>query len=131
MKEKKQSKNWNIAATHYLTAGFAIPFIINLVLGFPITTLIGEDNQTLLTFTTSIIWIFGIWPGVIYSANYVNKTYIIKNSGNIVKLATIYFGVLNGVVGLLFLPLSITNLIIHALSFIVGITVFYILSNSK
>jgi hypothetical protein len=31
MKEKKVSADWYIAATHWLTAGFAIPFIIIFV----------------------------------------------------------------------------------------------------
>ncbi|MFC1637959.1 hypothetical protein ACFL2R_00900 [Patescibacteria group bacterium] len=37
-----------------------------------------------------------VWLGVMYSAKYVNKTYIIEDSQKIINLATIYMVVLAG-----------------------------------
>lgn len=95
MKEKKKSANWNIAATHYLTAGFAIPFVLSLVLGIPMVILLGKDGLA-LNIANTILGAFIIWPGVIYSAKYVNKTYIIKDSQKVITLAMIYMIVIAG-----------------------------------
>ena len=60
MKEKKQSKDWYVAVTHYLTAGFAIPWVIVLVLGIPLTILIGTSHIMFLTIAMSIVWLLSI-----------------------------------------------------------------------
>ncbi len=129
MKERKQSKDWYIAATHWLTAGFAIPFIIALVVGIPAIALIGKNNTIVLTIIMSAVWILSIWLGVMYAAKYVNKTYIVKNNENIAKLATIYLGVLGGGYRLINLSKGITTeSIIDIVFFVVGVTIFYTLS---
>ena len=129
MKEKKQSKDWYIAATHWLTAGFAMPLIIGFVLGIPAVILIGENNAMLFAIVMSVIWILGIWLGVMFAAKYVNKTYIVKNSENIAKLATIYLGVIGGGFRLFGLSRGITTAsVIDIGFFVVGVAVFYILS---
>lgn len=95
MKEKKESANWNIAATHYLTAGFAIPFVLSLVLGIPMVLLLGKDGLA-VNIGNTILGAFIVWPGVMYSAKYVNKTYIIKDSQKVITLAMIYMIVITG-----------------------------------
>lgn len=111
MAEKKESKDWYIAMTHWLTSGFAIPLLVGLVVGLPVTVLIGvvmgmmgmsEDVALkFAVFVVPITWlavgVLGIWLGVKYSARYLAKTYIIRDSQKIVKLATIYLAVLGGI----------------------------------
>lgn len=129
MKQKKQSKDWYIAATLWLTAGFAIPLIAMLVLGIPAQMVIGENNPILFTTVISIIWVFSIYLGTIYAAKYVNKTYIIKNSDNIAKIAAIYLVVLGGGFRLFNLIKGFhIALMIDSVFFIIGIAVFYTLS---
>lgn len=129
MKEKKQSKDWYIAATHWLTAGFAVPFIVRFVLGIPATIVIGKDNVMAFTIVLSVIWILGILLGIIYAANYVNKTYIVKNSEHIAKLATIYLAILGGGHRLINLSRGVTtDAVIDMLFFAVGVAIFYTLS---
>ena len=142
MKEKKQAKDWGIACTHYLTAGCAMPFIIGLVLGIPAAIIIGENNIIPLTIVLSAIRLLGIWAGVIYAAKYVNKTYIVKNSENTAKWATIYLGVLGGGHILINLLVSLAVLdggyyfqggptgaiVINIMFFAVGVAIFYTLS---
>lgn len=94
MKEKKHSANWNIAATHYLTAGFAIPFIVNLVGGIILARII--PTGLILYLALALLNLLGVWLGVKYSAGYLRKTYIITDKNKIVKLTTIYFCVLSG-----------------------------------
>jgi hypothetical protein len=95
MKEKKESASWNIAATHYLTAGFVIPFVLSFVLGIPMVLLLGKDGLA-FNIANTILGVFIVWPGVIYSAKYINKTYIIKDSQKVITLAMIYMIVIAG-----------------------------------
>jgi hypothetical protein len=95
MKEKKKSSNWYIAATHYLTAGFAIPFLIGLAATFIVFPLIKLELSFLITIFGIGIRILSIWLGIMYSANYLKKTYIIENKTKIVNLSTMYLVVLN------------------------------------
>ncbi len=84
MKERKKSSNWYMAATHYLTAGFAIPFVIGLVA----TLLVRVGLSTffsvplLLTIFLLVIGVLSIWLGTMYSANYLKKAYIIDDKDN-------------------------------------------------
>jgi hypothetical protein len=130
MKEKKQAANWNIAATHYLTSGFAIPFIMGLVLGIPAVILVGKDNIVALTIVTSIIWMVSIWLGIIYSSKFIAKTYIVNDKNKIVNLATIYLIVLGSAFRLYNLSSKGLNIafIIDAFFFVVVIILFYFLS---
>ena len=89
MKEKKHSANWNIAATHYLTAGFAFPWIANFVGGIIVAIFI--PRGFLLFLLLALLSLLGAWLGVKYSANYLKKTYIIPDKNKIVKLSTIYY----------------------------------------
>ncbi|MDP2930174.1 MAG: hypothetical protein Q8N56_01005 [bacterium] len=101
---KKQRSNWYIAATHYLTAGFAVPFLLGLLTSFLILNI---PLPTRLLFTTGIggilfgfiLLILAIWLGTMYSARYLKKTYVITSESKqrIVNLATIYFVVLRSI----------------------------------
>lgn len=118
-KPKKQSKNWYIAVTHYLTAGFAVPFVFFLILGFfggllrswmfkllflgklgsfgsvflYLNTIITE-HDLIQVVSVFIIDFFGIWLGVKYAAKFIAKTYIVMEVNKIINLATIYFAVI-------------------------------------
>lgn len=127
MKEKKQSANWYIAATHYLTAGLAMPFIIGLVVGLPLAFLFKDGNLLILSLLLGVVWIFSVWAGVLYSAKYLNKTYIIKDSAKIIKLATIYFVVIRGIYWFLKVN-DIPSLIINWVFVAIGAFVFYSVS---
>ena len=139
MKEKNKSSNWYIAATHYITAGFAIPFIIYLIATVLLRALSLSflSNILLLTLFLLIVRILAIWLGTMYSANYLGKAYIIEDKNKITNLATIYFVVLNlgyllfqisssrGIIGG---ALSGTDIAYSFLSFVIAAVLFYVFS---
>ncbi|OGZ23907.1 MAG: hypothetical protein A2896_03105 [Candidatus Nealsonbacteria bacterium RIFCSPLOWO2_01_FULL_43_32] len=93
---KKQSSNWYIAATHYLTAGFVAPLLLGFLASFltsimPLFT--AGIGKVLFGF---IFLVLAIWLGTMYSARYLKKTYVITSESKqrIANLATIYFVVL-------------------------------------
>lgn len=91
---KKESSNWYIAVTHYLTANLAIPFIIGLIASIIFYNLGIDDETTLSTILTFLIILLSTWLGVMYSANYLYKTYLITDPSPIVKLSTLYAAIL-------------------------------------
>lgn len=96
MKEPKKSANWYIAATHFLTAGFAIPLIGSLIFGFIIAPLLVRIDSVLLVAASSlIITALAVWFGVMYSARYLKRTYIIEDKGKIVRFSIAYLIVLS------------------------------------
>ncbi len=127
-KDKKQSKDWYIALTHYLTAGFAIPFVIGLI-ALPVLLKLLASNGPVIYFT-NVIGVISVWLGVIYSASYINKTYVVKNKDKIVKLSTIFLIIGSG--SFILIDLLKTKVInINAINiafFITEVIVFYILS---
>jgi hypothetical protein len=128
MKEKKQSANWYIAVTHYLTSGLAIPFVINLALGFPLVAIFA-GNMLALQISIVLVGLLAIWLGVKYSAWYINKTYIVENFSKVVNISTIYFVVLKMGWTLLSMPKVINNnYLIQVLFAIINCVVFYLLS---
>ena len=130
MKEKKQSKDWYVAVTHYLTAGFAIPWVIVLVFGIPLTILIGTSHIMFLTIAMSIVWLLSIWLGVMYAAKYINKTYVIKNRDHVAKLAATYLVIIGGVYRffIFFFKGVALPLIVELIFFATGVALFYFLS---
>jgi len=73
--EKKESANWNIAATHWLTAGFAFPATSALFLFILFNKI--NINSWLLGFVLVLILVSsGVFAGITYSANYI------KNKGS-------------------------------------------------
>ena len=127
MKEKKVSADWYVAATHWLTAGFVIPFLLALVLGIPLTLILDKDNLLLLSVGFGLLNMLSVWLGVMYSAKYLNKTYVIKNAHKIVALSTIYLAVIGGGFRLLKL-IQTGNFSYELLGFIIGIVIFYLAS---
>ncbi|OGG50135.1 hypothetical protein A2763_01160 [Candidatus Kaiserbacteria bacterium RIFCSPHIGHO2_01_FULL_54_36] len=97
---QKVSKDWYIAATHYLTAGFAIPFLISAAFTLATIPFIGMDEngnlvngnaQTFMYFAPIIVGIIATWFGVMYSSRFLKKRYVIPDANRIIKLSTIYF----------------------------------------
>jgi len=126
MKEKKISADWYIAATHWLTAGFAIPLIIGFVAAIPLALFFAKE-AIIFQISISVLSILSVWLGVMYSASYVNKTYVIKNPLVIVKIATVYLVVIGG--GLRLYEVSQTKTVgIEFITFIIGVAVFYFTS---
>jgi|SRR3989344_119740 len=107
-KPKKVSANWYIAATHYLTAGFVVPFIGGLIVAVALGQLKITDATTVqaISFIASLAFIY---LGVLYASRYVNKTYSINDPRPIVNLATIYLVVLRGGFLAALLSLAVQN----------------------
>lgn len=141
---KKQSDDWYIAATYFLTVGMTMIGISVLfsIVDIILTALFPEINVLAQNNILSLIYIIikkilVIWLGVIYSAKYLTKTYVIKNVKNIVILATIYAVFIGGILmaGFTGLILKVTDVmdaqkfIIDSLAgYIVGNVVFYLFS---
>jgi hypothetical protein len=93
MKEKKNSADWYIAATHWLTATFTM-VVFAVVLGIILSLVTQNPTVVLLGFI--ILYPLMMWLAVKYSARYLDKTYIIKNANQIVILSTIYIVIVGG-----------------------------------
>ncbi len=129
MKEKKASAEWYIAATHWLTAGFAIPFVLTLLLSVPVTLLLAKyANGNYLQGTVFVlVSILGIWLGVIYSSRYLDKTYVIKDANKIINFSTAYLAIIGG--GFRVYEVIQTGILHYTdLGFLVGVVVFYFVS---
>ena len=134
---KKKSAAWYIAATHFITAGFLIPFVALLIVVYAMNYLGMDMSSVPIQILTNVIWLAAVWLGVIYSANYLAKAYEIANAHKIVVLSTSYravFAVL--FIGGQFVALTGTAatevntavVIIHVLFTIIGTVVFYVAS---
>lgn len=90
---KKQSSDWYIAATHYLTAGFVIPLLAGLVLAFLFAAsgIVGVTQAVIMVFVSPVV----VYFGVMYAAQYLQKTYVIARPSRIVVLATTYLAVIS------------------------------------
>ena len=127
---KKKSANWYIAATHLLTAGLVVPFLIGIILALLAYIWVSSTHiiLTQVQFQISIIIIYPVmmFLGSMYSARYINKHYIVSNNVSIANLSVIYLIVL----GVLYrLPILLKGfsygLALNALAFIIGVGVFY------
>lgn len=87
---KKESAAWNIAATHFLTAGFLIPFLTSLAVDFGLSSAGMDVGSVPMQLLSNAIWLVSIWLGVMYSANYLAKKYVVTDASKIVNLSTIY-----------------------------------------
>lgn len=126
MKEKKQLKSWNIAITHWLTAGFVMPFLINLLAVFVIFPLIEIESTIQVFIIDFILALMAVWLGVVYSAKYLRRKYIIVDKNKVVILSTIYLFVIRIVY---FLVVSRENLSYEITITIIISLLFYVLSN--
>ena len=93
MKTKKESADWYISATHWLTSIigmtiFGAILVIILAIVYP--------NPEFIAYGYLVIYPLMMWLAVKYSAKYVNKTYVIKNVSQIVTLSTIYMVIVGG-----------------------------------
>ncbi|MCX6738110.1 MAG: hypothetical protein NTY11_01685 [Candidatus Parcubacteria bacterium] len=93
MKAPKEISTWYAAATFYLTAGFAIPFIIGLIYTFLISPFLVE-REILDTIISIILGLGATWLGIMYAARYIKRTYIIKDRKKLINMATSYLVIL-------------------------------------
>jgi hypothetical protein len=106
MKEKKISGDWYIALTHFITSGIVIMIFYVVAQYFLFFT---ENKMIYVNIIGSpLLFILGLILGVIYSAKYITKAYVIKNSQKIAKLSTIYWIFLGGI-DRLYKFMNITN----------------------
>lgn len=130
---KKQSSSWYVAATHVLTAGFAVPFIggilVVLVLSF-----LSISNPLIFQGLADIANLVLIALGTWYSARYVNRTYQISNPKSVITFALIYFIIVR--LGLFFWQtwgttldqMDPVGLAWTIVMFVAGVGVFYFVS---
>ena len=97
MNEKKNSPNWNVAATHFLTAGFVMPFLVRLVAMAIVGALFSSLSFGVAYIIQLAVIILSVWLGVMYSAKYIYKKYVITNSNSIIGLSTAYTIVLQAI----------------------------------
>ncbi len=131
MAEKKESANWNIAATHYLTAGFVMPVITMLITYFLIIPNIGIKSVYIIYLILAIMLLLWVFLWVIYSANYVKKTYIVKDIEQVIKLSTIYFlviGILSNSYRFFSGKLILNDFVFMLLVILISTPIFYIVS---
>ena len=121
MKAKKEVSTWYAAATFYLTAGFAMPLLFGSIYSFIISPFVGPG--TLDDMLGIVFGLLGIWMGIIYSARYIRKAYIIKDRNKIINLATIYLIVL-----LLLWWVIILRIPIFLIGYAIRVVIFYLLS---
>lgn len=89
MDQKKQSGNWNIALVYYLNVSFLAVggWIIGLVM-LMIINLISFEALKDIAFPI-VEWVL-MWLVVMNAADYVNETYIIKDSRKIITFTMMY-----------------------------------------
>jgi len=124
---KKQSPEWYIAGTHWLTS-----MVSSAIFGAIILFILAAISQdvTILSIGTIIIYPVVMWLAVRYSANFVNKRYIIVNPDHIVTLSTVFLVIVaGGYRGYSALSSSGGMLVIaNAIGFFVALVIFYFAS---
>ena len=121
MKSKKEVSAWYAAATFYLTAGFVMPLIFSLIYSLIVSPLVGEG--TIDSILAIVFVLFGIWIGIMYSARYIRKVYIIRDGKKIINLATIYLVVL-----LLLWWVIVLQIPFFLIGYAIRVAIFYFLS---
>jgi hypothetical protein len=135
MKKKKQIKDWQIAIIHWLIAGVAMPFLFSAVFGCEVKKIVESFGVIVwLVILGEAIKFALVWLGIVYSAKYIAKTFTIKNSDKIVKIATIYLVVFVGGFRLLFFdssnPINYVFSSMHLISLLVVAPFFYFVSKN-
>ncbi len=96
MKEKKNKSDLYIAITHWLTSGFVVPLILVFLTVIALGMFLPEKDpvvyEIIMIFLSPIIY----WLGTMYGANYINKTYIIKNKDKIAKISALTLLIIGG-----------------------------------
>lgn len=126
MKEKKRSRNWYIAATHYLTSGLVMPLIITFIATFILAMLVRGESPILVV-ANIVILPLSLWLGARYSASFINRRYVVPNAQKVVKLSTVYLVVVWGATYLYFLMAGGATManVVNIIAFIIGGVVFY------
>jgi hypothetical protein len=130
-KERKESATWYIAATHFLTAGFVVPLIANLLVGFVLDrTIPGSLTAGVISLVVSVI---AVWFGVAYSARYLEKAYIIPDPSKVIRFAIGYYvGLyLLSMLGLFAIAFSVIDwqaTILQSTTWLASVVVFYVAS---
>lgn len=99
-KEKplKTARTWYVAATHWLTAGFVMPFIVALVLNILMGAIDFEPTRGIMEVSIeALIAVLGFGLGSVYAARYIHKKYVIDRPKTIANLAAIYSLVVNAI----------------------------------
>ncbi len=132
MKEKKESSNWYVAGTHWLTStitsvviGIALFVVATIVVGLTLGT--EQKDVPFLAFLMILIMPLAFWLGAKYSAKYISKKYIIRESKEIIKLATIYLVVVGGGYRA-YTAITEGGISLEMLSFVLGVIAFYFAS---
>ena len=131
MKVKKEAADWNVAVTHYLTSGFAIPCVMAVIMA-PLIMVLTKVLvlRSILIFISDFI---GLWLGIISSVKYLAKTYIVKSPEKVLFLSTVYFLVLNFIMFVIIWckktgAAEEANIIVYLFVFALKGTFFYIVS---
>ncbi|MBI4252965.1 hypothetical protein HY623_02160 [Candidatus Uhrbacteria bacterium] len=130
MSEEKQSARWYVAATHWLTGGVVPSFILYFIMVAVLRLGFGENIERgvdLLAFVYLLLMPLVYWLGAMYSARYVNKKYIITDSGEVAKLATLYLVVVGGGYRI-FQMIAGSEFTVEHASFVLAVIAFYIAS---
>lgn len=136
MKKKKKIKDWQIALVYWLLAGVPAPFLFSAIFGH-IVKGIAENFGVIvwLAILGEAVKFFLVWISIIYSAKFITKTFIIKDSENIAKISTIFLCVVLFVFRVIFFDSSdIMNYIfssMHLISLLVIIPFFYFFSRNQ
>ena len=103
---QKIHANWNLAATHYLTAAFATSIFKAILGGILIALLLkGASITSALSIIVSFVAaIITVWIGVWVSAKWMNKKYIISDKDKVVNFAVIYSVVMFALYSFILLP---------------------------
>jgi hypothetical protein len=67
-----------------------IPFLTSLAVGYGLSTAGMDVESVPMQLLSNTIWLVSIWLGVMYSANYIAKKYVVTDASKIVNLSTIY-----------------------------------------
>ncbi len=135
---KKQSSNWYIAATHFLTSGLIALFLGVVAIGF-VVPLFNISDPTIVGLVNSVFLLASAFLGLLYSASHINKKYAIPNPVSVVRLATIYLLVLQiAAVAFIFSVLLSNQVGINPVpttimlgQMVVGFLIFYFTSKAK
>lgn len=128
MTNKKESKNWYIALTHFLTAGIFFPIAFTL----PIIILLDQFfNIKSLPITLTIYFsvfpanVLGWWVGNIVAVKFINKKYLTKNTKPILKYSLIYLIIYS----LLFIGTDVEiNTVLRVIFGFIELFLYYIIS---
>ncbi|MDO9231209.1 MAG: hypothetical protein Q7U36_01860 [bacterium] len=136
MKKKKKISDWQIALVHWLLAGIFAPFLFSAIFGQIVKGIANNFGVIVwLAILGEAVKFFLVWTSIIYSAKFINKTFVIKNNINIVRISTIYLCVFLVVFRILFFDgSSVMNYIfssMHLVSLLVVIPFFYFFSKNQ